>query len=220
MRKTKWLAAFFLPLLLVSFLQSQNLADLAKKEKARRAALKGKSATVITTADLAKAKRRPAVESTNQEQAAEGTGEAAQAAGIQGQAQEGVTPPATVEQGQAAATETQAIKPADAQKPAETPPAEAPPLSDKDYRARQAELSKAAQDKQELLDLLTLKMNSLYQEFYALDSVKSREMLQAQISDTYDKLLKTEIEAKQAAKDLEDFLAQTKKDQTPAIWIK
>lgn len=220
MRKTKWLAAFFLPLLLVSFLQSQNLADLAKKEKARRAALKGKSATVITTADLAKAKRRPAVESTTQEQAAEGTGEAAQAAGAQGQAQEGVTPPATVEQGQAAATETQAIKPADAQKPAETPPAEAPPLSDKDYRARQAELSKAAQDKQELLDLLTLKMNSLYQEFYSLDSVKSREMLQAQISDTYDKLLKTEIEAKQAAKDLEDFLAQTKKDQTPAIWIK
>ncbi|MGZ5469808.1 MAG: hypothetical protein ACXWG5_11700, partial [Candidatus Aminicenantales bacterium] len=60
MRKTKWLAAFFLPLLLVSFLQSQNLADLAKKEKARRAALKGRSATVITTADLAKAKRRPA----------------------------------------------------------------------------------------------------------------------------------------------------------------
>jgi hypothetical protein len=93
-------------------------------------------------------------------------------------------------------------------------------LSDKDYRARQAELSKAAQDKQELLDLLTLKMNSLYQEVYSLDSVKSREMLQAQISDTYDKLLKTEIEAKQAAKDLEDFLARTKKDQTPAIWIK
>ncbi len=217
MRKTKWLAAFFLPLLLVSFLQSQSLADMAKKEKARRAALKGRSATVVTTADLAKSKRRPAVESTNQEQAVEETAEAAQAgetaqgAEVKGQAQEVVTPPAT---------ETQAVKPADAQKPAETPPAEAPPLSDKDYRARQAELSKAAQDKQELLDLLTLKMNSLYQEFYSLDSVKSREMLQAQISDTYDKLLKTEIEAKQAAKDLEDFLARTKKDQTPAIWIK
>jgi hypothetical protein len=219
MSKTKLLATFFLPLLLVSFLQSQNLGDLARKEKARRAAMKGKPATVITTADIAKVKRRPAVESTNLEQAGEATAEAAQAgetargAEVQGQAQEGVTPPAT-------ATGTEAIKPADAQKPAETPPAEAPPLSDKDHRAKQAELTKAAQDKQELVDLLTLKMNSLYQEFYALDSVKSREMLQAQISDTYDKLLKTEIEAKQAAKDLEDFLAQTKKDQTPAIWIK
>ena len=93
-------------LLLVSFLQSQNLADLAKKEKARRAALKGKRATVITTADLAKAKRRPAVESTTQEQAAEGTEEAAQA-------QEGVTPPATQ------ATEAAA---AQVEKPAEETP--------------------------------------------------------------------------------------------------
>ena len=219
MRKTKWLAAFFLPLLLVSFLQSQSLAELAKKEKARRAALKGKTATVITTADVANVKKRPAVESTNQEKAVEETAaaiqaaEAAQGAEIQGQAQEGVTPPTTAEQGQA--TEAQAVKPADAQKPAE-----APLLSDKDYRARQAELSKAAQDKQELVDLLTLKMNSLYQEFYTLDSVKSRELLQAQISDTYDKILKAEIEAKQALKDLQDFLAQTKKDQTPAIWIR
>ena len=50
MCKTRWLAAFVLPFLLVSFLQSQSLADLAKKEKERRAALKGKPATVITTA--------------------------------------------------------------------------------------------------------------------------------------------------------------------------
>lgn len=212
MHKTRWLAAFFLPLLLVSFLQSQSLADLAKKEKARRAALKGKTATVITTADVAKVKKRPAVESTNQEKTVEETAEAAQGAEIQGQAQEGVTPPTTAEQGQAA--EAQAVK------PAETPPAEAPALSDKDYRAKQAELAKAVDDKQELIDLLTLKMNSLYQEFYTLDNVKSRELLQAQISDTYDKILKADIEAKQAVKDLQDFLAQTKKDQTPAIWIK
>jgi len=226
MRKTKWLAAFFLPLLLVSFLQSQSLVELAKKEKARRAALKGRTATVITTADVAKVKKRPAVESTTQEKAVEETAEAvqtaeaAQGAEIQGQAQaqEGVTPPTTAEQEQAA--EAQAVKPAEAQKPAETPPAEAPALSDKDYRAKQAELAKAVDDKQELIDLLTLKMNSLYQEFYTLDNVKSRELLQAQISDTYDKILKAEVEAKQAVKDLQDFLAQTKKDQTPAIWIK
>ena len=224
MRKTRWLAAFFLPLLLVSFLQSQSLAELAKKEKARRAALKGRTATVITTADVAKVKKRPAVESTNQEKAVEETAEAiqaaeaAQGAEIQGQAQEGVTPPTTAEQGQAA--EAQAVKPAEAPKPAETPPAEAPALSDKDYRAKQTELAKAVDDKQEMIDLLTLKMNSLYQEFYTLDNVKSRELLQAQISDTYDKILKAEIEAKQAVKDLQDFLARTKKDQTPGIWIK
>ncbi|MGZ5478259.1 MAG: hypothetical protein ACXWF4_04045 [Candidatus Aminicenantales bacterium] len=205
MRKTKWLAAFFLPLLLVSFLQSQNLADLAKKEKARRAALKGKSATVITTADLAKAKRRPAVESTTQEQAAEGTEEAAQA-------QEGVTPPATQ------ATEAAA---AQVEKPAEeTPPGATPAMSAQDIQKKQNELAEIAQQKAEMVDLLTTKMNALYQEFYGLDNLKSREMVQIQISDTYDKLLKAETDSAQAKKDFEDFLAQKKKDQTPAIWIK
>ncbi len=212
MRKTKWLAAFFLPLLLVSFLQSQSLADLAKKEKARRASLKGKSATVVTTADLAKVKKRPAVESTTQEQAAEGTGEAAQAAGTQGQAQEGVTPPATQ------ATEAAA---AQVEKPAEeTPPGAAPAMSAQDIQKKQKELAEIAQQKAEMVDLLTTKMNALYQEFYGLDNLKSREMVQIQISDTYDKLLKAETDSAQAKKDFEDFLAQTKKDQTPAIWIK
>jgi hypothetical protein len=63
-------------------------------------------------------------------------------------------------------------------------------------------------------------MNSLYQEFYGLDNMKSREMIQLQISDTYDKLLKAETESAKANKDLEDFLAQTKKENVPAIWIK
>jgi hypothetical protein len=63
-------------------------------------------------------------------------------------------------------------------------------------------------------------MNALYQEFYGLDNLKSREMVQLQISDTYDKLLKAETESAKAKKDLEDFLAQAKKDQSPAIWIK
>ena len=63
-------------------------------------------------------------------------------------------------------------------------------------------------------------MNTLYQQFYGLDNVKSREMIQLQISDTYDKLLKAETESANAQKDLEDFMAQSKKDQTPSIWIK
>jgi hypothetical protein len=180
------------------------VADLAKKEKERRAALKGKTATVITTADLAKVKRRPAVESTTQEQAAEAGAETAQ---VEGQAQSG-------------AAEAAAVKPAESPAPDTASPAGPPALSDKDYKAKQADLIKAAQDKQELVDLLTLKMSSLYQEFYSLDNMKSREMVQAQISDTYDKLLKAEIDAKQAAKDLADFLATTKKEETPGIWIK
>lgn len=215
MRKARWLAALVLPLFLVSFLQSQSLAELAKREKERRAALKGRTATVITTADIAKVKKRPAVETTTQEQTVgEGTetAQAVEAGQVEGQAQEGAAPPA--------GTEAAAAKPVEPPKPQETAPAQTPSLSEKDYKARQAELTKTAQDKQEMVDLLTLKMNSLYQELYSLDNLKSRELLQAQISDTYDKLLKAELDAKQAVKDLEGFLATTKKEETPAIWIK
>jgi hypothetical protein len=203
MGKKRILVSLFLPLLLASFLQSQSLADLAKKEKVRRAALKGKGGPVTTSADLAKVKRRPAVESAGQEQ----TAQAGQAAV---KAQPGAKPPAAGQPAVAAAE-----KPAE-----ETPPGETPAMSEKEFLAKQAELGETSKQKQEMVDLLTLKLNSLYQEFFGLDNVKSREILQIQISDTYDKLLKAEAEANKANKDLEDFSAKTKRENIPDIWIK
>lgn len=203
MSKKKVLASLFLPLLLASFLQSQSLADLAKKEKVRRAALKGKGTAVVTDADLAKVKRRPAVESTGQEQMA-------QAGQADVKAQQGTTPPAA---GQPAVAVAEKLA-------EETPPGETPAMSEKEFRAKQAELVEASKQKQEMIDLLTLKLNSLYQEFYGLDNMKSREIIQIQISDTYDKLLQAEAEANKAKKDLEDFSANTKRENVPDIWIK
>jgi hypothetical protein len=216
MRKTRWLAAFFLPLLLVSFLQSQSLADLAKKEKERRAALKGKSATVVTEAELAKVKKRPAVEAGAQEQTSEeaaaqsGTAQAGQPAA--GGQQEAAPPAAGEQPAQGAA---QVDKPV-----TELPPGESPAVSAQDIQKKQNELADIAQQKADMVDLLTTKMNSLYQQFYGLDNVKSRELVQAQISDTYDKLLKAETDSAKAQKDLADYMAQTKKGQTPTMWIK
>lgn len=212
MGKKKLTVTLCLSLLLAGFLQAQSLAELAKKEKERRAGLKGRAAT-ITSADIAKVKKRPAVETAPVEQAA-GEEQAAQA-GEAGAA----APP----EGAMAVTgaEEAAVEPPAAEKPAEAaPPAAEPAMSDQDLQARALELTKAVEDKQERVDLLTLKMNSLYQEFYSLDNLKSREMLQAQISDTYDKLLQAESDARKAEKDLEDFLARVKKDQAPTIWIK
>jgi flavin-dependent dehydrogenase len=209
------LAAFFLPFLLVSFLQSQSLAELAKKEKERRAALKGKPATVITTADLAKVKKRPAVEPGIPQQGEEAA--AAGEAGTEGQA--GVTPPVAGE-GQAAAAAT-AEAATEAQKPATEPPAgEAGALTETEFKAKQAELMKAVQERQEMVDLLTLKLNALYQEFQNLDNMKSREFIQGQIGETYDKLLKAQADAGKAAKDLDDFNAKAKREGVPALWIK
>jgi hypothetical protein len=213
MSRTRWLAVFFLPLLLVSFLHAQSVVELAKKEKERRAALKGKAAAVITSADIAKVKKRPAVEIVPPEQTAE---EAAVEAGgdeAQAQAQEGATPPAGA---QGAGTAEARVE-----NPVETlPDLQNPAPSAKEVQAKLAELTKAAQDKQDLTDLLTLKLNSLYQEFYTLDNLKSRELLQAQISDTYDKLLQAQLDATNASKELESYMAQVQKDKAPAIWIK
>jgi hypothetical protein len=212
MGKTKLTVTLCLTLLLAGFLQAQSLADLAKKEKERRAALKGR-ATTITSADIAKVKKRPAVETAAVEQAA----------GEEQAAQTGEAGAAAPPEGATAATgaEEAAVETVAADKPAEAaPPAAEPAMSDQDVQTRTLELTKAVEDRQERVDLLTLKMNSLYQEFYSLDNLKSREMLQAQISDTYDKLLQAESDARKAEKELEDFLAQVKKDRAPAIWIK
>jgi hypothetical protein len=198
----KNLAIVVLPLFLASFLFSQSVTDLAKKEKERRAAMKGKTGAVITNADLAKTKKKAAVEVAEPDKAAaepQASGEAA-------------APPAG--------------QPAVGDKPAEPKPAENPPpgdqttLSEKDFKARLNELATKAKDAQELVELLTLKMNSLWQEFYNLGDVKSREFTQFQISETYDKLTKAEVDAQKAKKDMDDFLATAKREGVPTIWIK
>lgn len=48
--------------LLVSFLQSQSLVDIAKKEKERRESLKGRKAIVVTNEDIANIKKTPAIQ--------------------------------------------------------------------------------------------------------------------------------------------------------------
>ncbi len=93
-------------------------------------------------------------------------------------------------------------------------------MSEKDFQAKQAELADVLEQKQDMIELLTLKLNSLYQEFHNTESIKSREIMQQQISDTYDKLLKAETDAQKAAKDLEEFTTKTKREKVPEIWIR
>lgn len=195
----KYLVLVFLPFVLVSFLSSQSVTELSKKEKDRRAALKGKPTSVVTNADLAKMKKKPAVEVAEPDKAA------------------GETSPLSTQEGAAAPPAGQT---AAQQKPAEQTPAEEPALSEKDFKARLTELAAKAQQAQEMIDLLTLKMNSLWQDFYNLSDVKAREYTQFQISETYDKLTKAEAEAVKAKKELDDFLATAKREGVPAIWIK
>jgi hypothetical protein len=208
MSTKKLLAFVLLPLFLAAFLQAQSVAELSKKEKERRAAIKGKPAHVVTNADLAKVKKRPAVEVVVPEKAG-GAEQQAQAEGAEA-GQEGVTPPAG-EQQQAAGAE---------QKPAGEAPAEGPAVSEKEFRTQLAELKVKSDQAQEQVDLYTLKMNGLWQEFYSLDDMKSRELIQLQISETYDKLTKAQLDADKAKKELDDFMANARREGVPSIWIR
>ena len=63
-------------------------------------------------------------------------------------------------------------------------------------------------------------MNGLWQEFYSLDDMKSRELIQLQISETYDKLTTAQFETSKAQKELDDFVANAKREGVPDIWIR
>jgi hypothetical protein len=196
----KILTGFVLSLLAVTFLGAQSLAELSKKEKERRAALKGKQ-TVVTNKDLGKTKKKAAMTET--------------AAG------ESVLPPGAPTEVQPAVAG--AVKPAPQAAPGEAPPVDqAPPEpaaeAGKETSANDQALDRqktALQDKwnraQELVDLLTMKMNALWQQLYSMDDMTEKESIQRQISDTYEKLLKAQEESTAAGDELTAFLSRERR---------
>jgi hypothetical protein len=195
MRAKKTLIWISLPLILSSLVFSQTLAEIAKKERERRESLKGRKARVVTNADLAKLKKKPALEVAEIPSPQEATSEdkSDQAPSSPSPSGSAVVPPPG--------------EPAPEVKPRET-------LKDLEQRWEKAK---------EYVELLTLKMSSLWQAYYGLDaaaSVVAREAIQRSIAETFIKLEKAQEDEAQARRELETFLGQAKKDSTPSIWIK
>jgi uncharacterized membrane protein len=209
--------AFFLFLFGMSFLSAQSLAAASKKEKERRAAFKGKQ-TVVTNEDLGKTKKKAAMTESVPEKPAEEA--------VVGEA-EGEVPP---EGEQAPAEETAPVESTPGEAPpaaVDTPSEAAPPaaegeptLSQEEFGRRQAELEDAWNKAQEMVELLTMKMNGLWQEFYNLDDMTSRDKIQQQISETYEKLLKTQQDEIKAREELDAFIAKTPREGVPQLWIR
>jgi len=153
MKKT--ITVIFCFLLFVSFLFSQSLVELAKKEKERRAKLKGKKAIVVTNADLKKLRRGPAlsiIESAYEER-------------------ESLFYP------------IEKIK--------------------EEYFENQALLETEWKRANELVDLLTLRMNELQQTFFSFENLYDRGEMQREIAETYLKLQKARQDAEKAKKELD-----------------
>ncbi len=175
----KFISFMVLPLLLTSFLFSQSLAELAKKEKERREKLKGKKGAVITNAELKKTQKKPAVTTSRTA--------------------------ATVESTRSPSS-TQLKRP-----PGKTKPGATSELDKTGAAVSRADLEQKSARAQEYIDLLTTKMNALWQEFYSMDDMKDRSNIQRQIAETFQKLEKAKEDAANAKKELDQSVTQVKK---------
>lgn len=153
-------------------LSSQSLVELARQEKERRESLKQKSSVIITNRDLTLIKKKPAIEAITS--AADLT-ESGEQYGYESQASTSggeiimprILPPGPLLTGATSATDQSS-----------------------GAQTLKARLNQA----NEMVDLLTTKMNGLWQEFYSLDDMTTRDRIQQQIAETFEKLQKAQEE--------------------------
>jgi len=187
MSAKKPLALAFLTVILSSLLFPQTLAEIAQKERERRAGLKGKKAVVITNADLAKLKKKPALETP-------------------------LGPPAPVTE--------ETVAPAAAPPAPTEPPGTAIPSSPDPVAPDVIILQERFDKAKEYVELLTLKMTSLWQQFNGVQDMTTKDAVQQSIAETFIKLQKAQEEETQARQDLERYLGQQKKEPGSSIWIR
>jgi hypothetical protein len=160
---------------LAGSLQAQSLVELSRREKARRESLQGKHARVVTNADLESVRKSPVfITSSN--------------ATDESNASTANNPPSSPDSIQRSSRPASTIR----TMPSVSKPG--PVLFNKDVRSPSGagDLESRHKAAQELVDLLTTKMNALWQEFYAMNSMTSRDAIQQQIDETYQKLLKAQ----------------------------
>lgn len=177
-----------------SSLFSQSLAEIARKERERRASLKGKKGIVVTNAELAKLKKKAAL--SIKEPAYEEKKEELEA--------------------QEAVPLAENALPEDHAQPVQPTPGQTSGNPPSGLEELQEKYNKA----KEYVELLTLKMGALWQQYYGLENTTSREAIQLAISETFLKLEKAQEEETSAQQELENYLRQAKKEASSPIWIK
>jgi outer membrane murein-binding lipoprotein Lpp len=112
--------------------------------------------------------------------------------------------------------------------PGAPPPAQG---TDKSYTELQAEaLKKSAEKKaelesrwnraQELVELLNLKMNALWQQFFTFNSMTPKDQIQKEISETFQRFQAAQGEEAKAKEELNKFLAQGPSAKFPPAAIR
>jgi hypothetical protein len=176
-------------LVLMGSLYGQSVAELSRMEKERREALKGRRAKVVTNADLASVRKTEAVIVSNPEASAD--------SGSPSSGGPEIIPPV-------------APPPAEDAQPVVMVPTVArngPTLftdeATGDALASDKNLEDRLKAATELVDLLTTKMNALWQELYNLNTMTTQDRVQQQLDETYQKLLKAQAEEAKLKSQLE-----------------
>lgn len=183
----KIIVAISLPLFFTSVLSSQSLVDLAKKEKERREKLKNQEKIVVTNADLSKIKRGPALTTSREAVSPEGSAMAGSSSAMS--AQDKAEP-------SKAKARSSGARGQDRAEPQKNTP---------------DELEQKWKSKREQVGLLTTRMNALWQEFYSMDDMSSRENIQRNISETSLRLQKAKEEEARARKEYQQARTRARK---------
>ena len=173
---------------LAASLSGQSLTELAKREKARRASLKGRHAVVVRNADLLRVQKIPGVEVTPAyEAAAEDIAaetQGAEPAGLSGETESAASQPS----GSGASAARRNVPRAGADGPLITGEA------DRDRADAGGTLEVQHQAAKDLVDLLTTKMNALRQQYEYQDGMVPGYVIQQQLDETNKRLLKAQAQ--------------------------
>jgi len=180
-------ALIFLAVLgLTASLGAQSVVELAKREKERREGLKGRHAIVVNNQDLLRVKKLPAVEVgnpdavTNEPDQAFGEDVAADSASVE----QSVLPSGSE------APPVRRIMP----RVAAAGPALMGDGAAEDQAASGGTLEAQLKAAQELVDLLTTKMNALRQQYEFQDAMVPGYVIQEQIVETNRRLVKAQAQ--------------------------
>lgn len=146
----KYLLGGFIPLFLCTFLFSQSLPELAKKERERRNRLQGKKSILVTNATLTRLKKKPAIL---------------------------VSPSATPEK------KPLSITPKRKSPRQISPKARGEEADKRETQDARSNLEEQLTRAKDYVELLSLRINALWQEYYSLDDRTSQEKILRKINE-------------------------------------
>ncbi len=176
MKLKKIIIGISLPLFLSSILFSQNIVEVARKERERRARLKGLKAAVVTNADLRKVRKRPALDTSR------------------------IVIPQSAAVPPSKSSEMDKAEPTPGGAAQQDPNIDRQEPGQASVEQAEADYYKA----KEYTQLLTVKLKGLWLDYYNMDDTTDRNLIQKQIAETSLQIEKAQRDEAIAKKAMED----------------